>query len=511
MLYKWLKALFSRVVIITALILVQVGLLVFAVWKLSDYFVYWYISCVLLSLAVVIWLMSKNDNPSYKLAWTILILVLPIFGGLFYLIFGIKRLPLNFKMSMKRVTEDQKRLLQQNLNVYQEISGDKGIKKQVHYFNQFAGFPIYKNTTTEYLTPGEMKFERMVEELKKAKHYIFMEYFIIEEGTMWDTVLDILRKKVQEGVEVRVMYDDIGCINTLPNRYDAKLRKMGIQCCVFNPFHAKLNAVFNNRDHRKILVIDGYIAFTGGINLADEYINAYPKHGHWKDASIMVKGDAVWSFTIMFLTAWNLTTGETCDYEEYRSHKYHPEDFESDGYVIPYADSPFDGEHVGEYVYMNIINNATDYVYINTPYLIVDHEFLTGLSLAAKNGVDVRIVTPHIPDKWYVHLLTQSFYPPLVRAGVKIYEYTPGFIHSKTFVSDDHTATVGTINLDFRSLYLHFECGTWLYQTKTVAAVKEDFLKTLERCQEITLEDCKNVKWYKRCLRGLLRVFAPLM
>ena len=511
MFYKWLKALFSRVVIISALIVIQVGLLIFVVWKLSDYFIYWYISCVLLSLLVVIWLMSKNDNPSYKLAWTILILVLPIFGGLLYLIFGIKRLPRNFRKSMKRVTEDMKNLLRQQEDVYQEISADKDIKKQVDYFKDFAGFPVYKNTITEYLSPGEMKFERMVEELKKAKHYIFLEYFIIEEGIMWDTILDILEKKVQEGVEVRVMYDDIGCINTLPNRYDAKLRRMGIKCCVFNPFHAKLNALFNNRDHRKILVIDGCVAFTGGINLADEYINAYPKHGHWKDASILVKGDAVWSFTIMFLTAWNLTTGDTCMYEEYEPHRYFDEEFENDGYVIPYADSPFDGEHVGEYVYMNIINNATDYVYINTPYLIIDHEFLTALSLAAKNGVDVRIVTPHVPDKWYVHLLTQSFYPPLVRAGVKIYEYTPGFIHSKTFVSDDHTATVGTVNLDFRSLYLHFECGAWLYQTQTVAAVKEDFLKTLERCQEITLQDCKNVKWYKRCLRGILRVFAPLM
>lgn len=280
MIYKWIKALFSRVVIISALILIQIGFLVFAVWKLSGYFVYWYISCVLLSLLVIIWLMSKNDNPSYKLAWTILILVLPIFGGLFYLIFGIKRLPLNFKKNIKRVTEEADQLLKQNKEVYDEISDDQDIKKQVNYFEHFAGFPVYKNTTTEYLTPGEMKFERMVEKLKQAKHYIFMEYFIIEEGTMWDTILDILCQKVKEGVEVRVMYDDIGCINTLPNRYDEKLRKMGIQCCVFNPFHAKLNAVFNNRDHRKILVIDGWIAFTGGINLADEYINAYPKHGH---------------------------------------------------------------------------------------------------------------------------------------------------------------------------------------------------------------------------------------
>lgn len=511
MFWKWLKVLFSRVVIISALILLQVALLVVAVWKLSDYFVYWYIACVVLSVAVVIWLMSKNDNPSYKLAWTILILVLPIFGGLFYLLFGTKRLPYAFRKNMNRVSEETKGLLEQNREVYKEISGDKDIKKQVQYFDQFAGFPVYKNTTTEYLTPGEMKFERMVEELKKAKHYIFLEYFIIEEGTMWDTVLEILVDKVKNGVEVRVMYDDIGCINTLPNHYDEKLRKLGIQCCVFNPFHARMNALFNNRDHRKILVIDGNVAFTGGINLADEYINAYPKHGHWKDASIMVKGEAVWSFTMMFLTAWNFTKKTTCDYTDYRPQKYHESEFESDGYVIPYADSPFDGENVGENVYMNIINNATDYVYINTPYLIIDHEFLTALSLAAKNGVDVRIVTPHVPDKWYVHLMTQSFYPPLVRAGVKIYEYTPGFIHSKTFVSDDTTATVGTVNLDFRSLYLHFECGTWLYHTKTVAAVKQDFLKTLELCQEITLDDCKNVKWYKRFLRGLLRVFAPLM
>lgn len=268
----------------------------------------------------------------------------------------------------------------------------------------------------------------------------------------------------------------------------------------------------NNRDHRKILVIDGHTAFNGGINLADEYINAYEKHGHWKDTAVMLKGEAVWSFTMMFLTMWNyLNNSKPASYDYYMPRTKDIAPYKSGGYVIPYTDSPLDDEPVGENAYLNIINDAKDYVYITTPYLIIDNEMVTALTLAAKSGVDVRIITPHIADKWFVHAVTRAYYKKLTKLGVKIYEYTPGFIHAKNFVSDDSVAVVGTINLDFRSLYLHFECATWMYKTDCVLDVKVDYLKTLEECQEITYEDCLNVNFFVRVGRALLRLFSPMM
>ena len=318
-------------------------------------------------------------------------------------------------------------------------------------------------------------------------------------------------EKVKEGVDVRLLYDDMGCITTLPNKYHEKMEKLGIKCQVFNKFIPILSIIVNNRDHRKITVIDGHTAFTGGINLADEYINEVVRFGHWKDASIMIKGEAVWNLTVMFLQVWNFIGFNKEDYNKYRPKIYHLDEFGSDGYVQPYGDSPYDNELVGENVYLNIINKAKDYIYINTPYLIIDNELVTALTLAAKSGVDVRIVTPFIEDKWYAHIVTRAYYAQLIEAGVKIYEYTPGFIHSKTFVCDDEIGVVGTINMDYRSLYLHFECGVFLYKTKSVMQIKEDFLNILDVSQNITLEDTKKVKWSNRFLRAILRVFAPLM
>ena len=381
---------------------------------------------------------------------------------------------------------------------------------QSRYISHCAYCPPYQNTTTEYLPLGEVKFERMVEELKKAKHYIFLEYFIIQEGKMWNTILDILRQKAAEGVDVRVIYDDMGCIMILPTGYDRTLEQMGIKCRIFNPFVPILSSRFNTRDHRKICVIDGNVGFTGGINLADEYINAYEKHGHWKDTSILLKGEAVFNLTVMFLSMWDYldgTTGKT-DYSRYYPTVW---DENAKGYVQPFADNPLDDEAVGETVYLNLINKAKRYVYITTPYLILSSEMLTALTSAAKCGVDVRIITPHIPDKWYVHAVSRSHYQPLIEAGVKIYEYTPGFIHAKTFVVDDDYAVVGTINLDYRSLYLHFECAVWMYQTPSVAQVRDDFFKTQQISQEITLEECRSLSFPRRLGRSVLRVFAPLM
>ncbi len=325
---------------------------------------------------------------------------------------------------------------------------------------------------------------------------------------MWGDMLEILKEKAAQGVDVRMIYDDLGCVLTLPHHYDQKLEQMGVKCCVFNPFKPVLSSHFNHRDHRKILVVDGQIAFTGGINLADEYINAYPKYGHWKDTAIQLEGSAAWNMTVMFLTMWDFLRGMDEDVGDF--YPQFPA-LQSTDVVQPFSDSPLDQEPVSETVYLHLINRADRYLYINTPYLVIDNETTTALTAAAKRGVDVRIITPHIPDKWFVHAVTRANYELLAQAGVKIFEYTPGFDHAKTIVAYDLWGVVGTINMDFRSLYLHFECGVLLYGGDTVLSIKNDFLQTLRRCQKISLEDCRSAKWYQKLTRALLRMFAPLM
>lgn len=509
---KLIKVFFSRAIITILLMLLQLFLLLFCIIKLTDSFFYMYVVSMILGTILVIYIVSNKDNPSYKLAWVIPILAFPIFGALLYLLFGGNKLGRKLRKKAEPRFYETISLLEQDESIIEEIKNeDKSVLAQVKYIKDFSTYPIYKNTTTKYLSPGECFFEKLVEELEKAEKYIFMEYFIIHEGVMWDTILNILIKKVNMGVDVRLIYDDIGCITTLPSKYSEKMNKLGIKCKVFNHCSPVLSAIVNNRDHRKITVIDGHTAFTGGINLADEYINKVERFGHWKDASIMIKGDGVWNFTMMFFQVWNLGENEEIDYMRYKPKFYHKDEFEGDGYVQPYADSPYDGENVGENIYLNILNKAENYVYINTPYLIIDNELLVALSLAAKSGIDVRIVTPHIEDKWYVHMVTRAYYAQLIMAGVKIYEYTPGFMHSKTFVSDDKIATVGSINMDYRSLYLHFECGVFLYKSKSVMEIKEDFLETLKVCKRISLDEANNVTFVNIVIRAILKVFAPLM
>lgn len=507
-----LKFFFRRMVIIPLLIFIQLGIITFGIWKLTEALVYFSALFFLISIFAVVHIVGTKDNPSYKLAWTIPVLLFPVFGGLFYLIFGLKKTTKKFRTRILEIHNETEHLFIQDKNILNEIEKEnKEIANQIKYLKRYASSPIYKNTITKYLSPGEDFFEKLKEELRKAKKYIFLEYFIIEEGFMWNSILEILKEKVKEGVDVRLIYDDMGCLQKLPYKYNEKLNEFGIKCVVFNPFVPFLSVVMNNRDHRKIAIIDGYTAFTGGINLADEYINRINKFGHWKDSALMIKGDAVWNLTIMFLQAWKFNCGQKEDYEKYKPNVNHSKVFESDGYVQPYGDSPLDDETVGENVYLNIINKAKDYVYITSPYLIVDNELITALKLASKSGVEVIIVTPHIEDKKYVHMVTRAYYPQLIEAGVKIYEYTPGFIHSKTFVCDDEIGVVGTINMDYRSLYLHFECGVLLYKTKSLIEMKMDFVKTLKSCKLITIEDCHKVKWFNKFITAILRVFAPLM
>lgn len=495
-------------------ILLQLTLLIVFILRFNRYFAAFYGISVLLSALLVIGIINSESNPAYKIAWIIPIMLVPVLGVTFYLIFGSDHLPKRDEERLHGLETKASAAITVPLPEKSELLGhlSRRAQAQSNYITACTGLPIFTHTQTTYFPLGEDKFRAMLEELEKAEHFIFMEYFIIQEGVMWNAIHDVLRRKAAQGVEIRLLFDDVGSLLTLPNDYDKLLESEGIACRVFNPFVQVLSPRLNNRDHRKILVIDGHTGFTGGINLADEYINAYPKHGHWKDTAVMLKGEAVANLTTMFLIMWGFVNKSDEVFDPYMPHAYHPEPFpEAAGFVQPFSDSPLDGEPIAENVYRALIERAERYVYITTPYLILDNEITTALCTAARQGIDVRIITPHVPDKWYVHAVTRANYPTLIKAGVKIYEYTPGFIHAKMFVSDDDYAVVGTINLDYRSLYLHFECGAWMYKTSCITDIRDDILKTQEVCQQITPEDYAHVPFIKRLGHGLLRVFAPLM
>jgi cardiolipin synthase len=510
---KLLKLLFSRAVFVSLLLLLQLGLLIFLMLRLSKHFYLFDIGMLLLSLVAVFYIISRPSNPTYKLAWVVPILAFPVLGGAFYLMTSFQRNVRRFCDRVDQSIAETVPYLQQEEALLQQLRQCAPQQANlVHYLNQYGGFPMHDHTSVKYLPLGEEKWKAMLEELEKAQHFIFMEYFIVEEGVMWDSILEILQRKAAQGVDVRVMYDGMGCLTLLPFDYPKKLRSMGIQCRVFNPFVPFLSVVQNNRDHRKILVIDGHTGFTGGINLADEYINHKKVHGHWKDTALLLHGEGVQNLTMLFLQMWNIHSKEQEDYTQYLPHTWHPEPFpESPGYVLPYGDSPMDRESVGETVYLETIAKAQRYVHVTSPYLILDNEMVTAFSTAAKSGVDVKIIVPHIPDHWYVYAQAQSYYSELLAAGVQVFEYTPGFIHAKMFVSDDQTAVVGTINLDYRSLYLHFECAAWMFDCPAVADIEADFQRTLAQCQRVTPDDCRRIPWPKKMLNTFLRLFAPLM
>ena len=513
---QWIRVVFRRRVFIITLILVQLAFILFLI--LGTHMAFRYVDYILngLSVLVCFYILNKQEKPAYKLTWIFLILLFPLFGGPVYVFFHSQSSSRKLKKQMADIGERYRPHFSPAGDTLPELSREcRECLPQAHYLQNHAGFPIYMRTQTHYLDSGMSFFQCVLEEMKKAEKFIFLEFFVLRQGKMLDPILDIMEQKALKGLDVRIIYDDLGCFMSLPPNFRKFLKDKGIKCLVFNPFKPILSSLQNNRDHRKIISIDGKVAFTGGINLADEYINVRERFGRWKDAAIMLRGEAAWSLTLIFLQMWNLGKKEYDDpllFYPWKNDAGLPEtcQIESDGYVQPYADSPIDAENVGEHVYVQIINNAKEYVYINTPYLVVDDNLLSALSLSAKSGVDVRIITPHRWDKWIVAIVSRSYYRQLILAGVKIYEYSAGFNHSKTFVSDDKVATVGTTNLDFRSLYLHFECGVCMYKTSTVSIVKKDFYKTLAECREITLKDCaRNAA--QRIFQDMLRLFAPLM
>lgn len=506
----------SRLVPVLLALALQGGFIVFAVTTLQKNFFAFYLVTIIVTVAVTLWILSSRDNPAYKLAWMVPILVFPVFGALFYLFWGTDRLARKMRRTLDAMTEHISSAFPElafpapGEGSAMDDELDALARHQGRYLHNYAYSPLWGNTRSEYLSTGEEKFARLLEELEKAEKYIFMEYYIIEPGEMWNTVLEVLARKAKAGVDVRVIYDDYGCMKTLPAGYPRKLAKMGIRCAVFNPIRPVLSAYINSRDHRKITVIDGRAAFTGGINIADEYINRVDKYGHWKDVAIFLEGDSAWSFTVMFLGLWEYLRSENGNFLQYRPAVL-PAQPGASGFVQPFADRPMDGESVGENVYLSLIHQAEKYLYITTPYLIIGNELTIALSLAAKSGTDVRIITPHRGDNFFVHSATRAYYRQLIECGVKIYEYTPGFIHSKCFVADDKYAVVGTINMDFRSLYLHFECGVWLYKTDTVMEIKHDFLDTLSACGEVTVESVLHMPVIQKIIGRIMRIFSPLL
>lgn len=513
---RHMSNLFKRTVYILLFATIQIALLVVSFTYLGNLTPYFWTFCTIISLIQAMHILNKNNNPAYKIAWLIPILVVPIFGGLLYLMFGSKRV----NKRLTAVTNDiQKKYAEFSPCVVPSIEkkiakeAPRNVVLQSSYISRASGCLPYGNTQTKYFPSGEELFPVMYEALKQAKQYIFIEYFIIEEGLFWGSILDILTEKVKEGVEVRVMYDDFGSMLTLPLNYDKMLRERGIKCHVFNPFNTVLHPRPNNRDHRKIAVIDGKTAFVGGINLADEYINTFEKHGYWKDTALQMIGDAAWGCTIQFLCVWDADTHDKTDFTKYTPCLSNEEKplISDQSIVQPYTDIPMDNEQVGESVYFQMITRAEKYIYITTPYLIIDYEMQTALQIAAKSGVDVRIITPHIPDKKIVFFLTRSYYKPLMDAGVKIYEFTPGFIHAKSMVSDDRFAVVGSINLDYRSLYLHLENGVWMYNTEVISDIRDDFLATQEKSQLVTEELLGRLTLPKRMWLSILRTFSPLL
>ena len=505
-----LSLIFSRFFVIALLLALQVGIIIVSYIFFMDKVPYLVGIVRFFSLIMVLYLFNCPMDSSAKLTWMFIISIAPLLGTGF-LWFTQSNLGHRMERDMlKKQIDLTRNSIEQPENVIRELEHDgSGTDDLCRYLKRSGCFPLYDQTEVTYFPSGEAKFKAMLEEMEKAEKFIFMEYFIVEEGYMWGRILDVLTRKVKEGVEVRVMYDGMCEMSTLPADYWKLLGKVGIKSKPFSPIKPFVSTHYNYRDHRKILVIDNKVAFNGGVNLADEYINHIERFGHWKDTAIMLKGPAVRSFALLFLQMWNIDE-KNPDYDAWLGQEA-PEPKEAKGYVMPYGDSPLDEYKVGETVYMDILNRATDYVHIMTPYLILDDELETALKYAAQRGVDVKMILPGIPDKKIVYALAKTHYIQLLEAGVQIFEYTPGFVHAKVFVSDDTKAVVGTINLDYRSLYHHFECATYLYKTACIPEIEGDFRETLTKCREVTRETLKKEPLFIKIAGPIAKLVAPLL
>lgn len=506
-----IHALFSRFGVILLLFLWQVVILFGVFIWFRDLQPYISGLMTVFAVVMVLYLLNSRFDPTAKITWLVIIMLMPVFGAF---LLGYTQSEIGHRLIKRRVdqiTRQAKDRIPQDMEVIRRLEQEApGVVALAHYMGRSGCYPVFDDTSVMYFPLGERKWEEMLRQLEQAQQYIFLEYFIVEEGLMWGKVLEILAKKAAEGVEVRIMIDGFCEFTTLSHNYPEKLKNLGIKCKMFAPLTPFVSTHYNYRDHRKILVIDGHTAFTGGVNLADEYINQKKKFGHWKDTAVMLKGPAAQSFALMFLEMWGIEEKEL-EFDRFLLAAVPQKEEKAPGYVMPYGDCPLDDERVGERVYMDILNRAHKYVHIMTPYLILDGEMETALKFAAERGVDVKLILPGIPDKRAAYALAKSHYRSLLDSGVKIYEYTPGFVHAKLFVSDDREGVVGTINLDYRSLYHHFECAAYLYGVPCLADMEADCQATLAQCRAVTYETIKAEPWIMKLLGCIMKVVAPLM
>lgn len=505
----FLKLITHRLFVVGIVILAEIILLGILLFNLTINYAALYSIMVFMAFLLVIYIINLNDNPIYRFAWAIIILTIPPVGVVLYLMFGGKKVPKQLRIKFTELYPEDPFLIHKNQQIIEEVNQQAPQwARLTNYLNNTSHFPVFKNTEGHYFASGEEKFEMMKIKLKEAKQFIFLEYFIIKEGQVWDEIISILEQKVKEGVDVRLLYDDWGAATF--NSLQEQCERAGIKAFAFNPLVARLAIQMNNRNHRKICVIDGMYGFVGGMNLADEYVNIGSKFGHWKDTAVMIEGNAVHSLTMMFLQFWSYYSGKVEDPEQFKYH-FNIKDSQL-GYVLPFADAPTDSYNIGADTHLFMITNAKRYIYIQTPYLIIGYEMTTALKLAATSGVDVRIVVPHIPDKKIVNQVTKSNYEELIRNGVKIYEYEPGFVHSKTLVVDDEIAVIGTTNMDYRSYYLHYECGIIFINNKIVKDCYEESIDTIEnKCIEITMEDVLKTPKIVKVLRSVYSIFSGML
>ncbi|WP_320128010.1 cardiolipin synthase [uncultured Sphaerochaeta sp.] len=508
---KLLKFLTGRLFISIILVLFQIGVLV-SVLGYAKHDSLWIQIFSTFSIVMALYVVTSDVNPAYKIGWMLIFMIFPLYGGIFYFLFGNRKM----NMVMVRWFHEYNELCSKGMEKVPAHDGlpmkalasfDSNLARQGQYIANISGFPLWGNTEVQYFPSGEDWVLDVLEELKKAREFIFLEFFIIGLGEVWNAILAILLEKKREGLTIFLMFDDVGSMVDVPSHYERKLRALGLDAVAFNPMGIHVNSRLNSRDHRKVLVIDGNIGYTGGVNIADQYANRKVSYGHWKDTAVKLKGDAVWNLSVMFLQLWSFSTHRSYDFSLFRPTY----SGKMDGFVQPFGDSPLDNQNIAENAYIQIINMAKDYVWITTPYLVLDNEMITALKIAAQSGVDVRIITPHIPDKWYVFAVTRDNYKALLEAGVRIFEYTPGFIHAKMFVSDDKVAIIGTINMDYRSFFLHFENGILFYGSSVIKVVSEDVKQTFELSEEITLEYMHSLPFYKRIIGTVLRLAAPLL
>ncbi len=517
MLKRFLRGLMSRSFVFAVLAILQIALLVWLVAMFASIGFFTYVIITIITVLVLIFLLDKDDiNPTYKLMWVLIIVLLPLAGVLFYLLWGHRTVPQRAKRRLLEIERRTMAILRQDQRVIEALaSSDTRGLHAAEYLLRNASSPLYPVEHAEYYPLGRDFFPRFLEELEKAERFIFLQYYIWQEGEMLDEMLAILERKAAAGVDVRILIDSIGSMFTLAPGFEKRFEKAGIHCRFFSPIRPSVHitdyVMLNHRDHRKIAVVDGAVGFSGGLNISDEYINRIERFGLWKDSSFLISGQAVFSLTTTFLSAWDYAAGDKSDPEHFRPPaEAGPPRFDK-GFVQPYWDTPLDGENVSENAYLNVIHGATEYVYISTPYLILDHEMITSLTLAAKSGVDVRILTPAIPDKRPVYWVTQSNYPVLLRGGVRIFEYTPGFNHAKMYVSDDRVALVGSANMDYRSFYLHFENCAAFYGGPMVHEVRRDMIDCFAESREVTLAETMQTHPLRRLMQTLFKFLSPIL